>query len=179
MPISYPDILDIKSEPQTREWTDRDSMLYALGIGMGQDPMNEAELPFVYESGLKGVPTMATCMAWGGGPSPGAMGINFMLVVHGEQKVEIHKPLPTEATVVTDGRVLGAFDKGAGKGAVVVVETTMRQSGWSRWNAATSGTALSTSPTDTACSQSVGAVPAASAVGRRPRRSRQRCRYLP
>ncbi|MGE5565730.1 MAG: MaoC/PaaZ C-terminal domain-containing protein [Parcubacteria group bacterium] len=126
MPISYPDILDIKSQPQTREWTDRDTMLYALGIGMGQDPMNLAELPFVYESGLKAVPTQATCMAWGGGPSPGLMGINFMLVVHGEQKVEIHKPLPTEATVVTDGRVLGAYDKGPGKGAVVIVETTMK-----------------------------------------------------
>ena len=126
MPISYPDILDIKSVPQTREWTDRDTMLYALGIGMGSDPMNEAELPFVFEAGLKGVPTMATCMAWGGGPSAGLMGINFLLVVHGEQKVEIHKPLPTEATVELDGRVLGAWDKGAGKGAVIVVETTMK-----------------------------------------------------
>ena len=125
MPISYPDILDIKSEAKTATWTDRDSMLYALGIGMGQDPLNEDELKFVYESGLKAVPTMATCMAWGGGPSPGAMGINYMLVVHGEQKVELHKPLPTEAEVVTDGRVLGAFDKGEGKGAVIVVETTM------------------------------------------------------
>jgi len=126
MPISYPEILNIRSEPQTREWTDRDTMLYALGIGMGQDPMNLAELPFVFEAGLKGVPTMATCMAWGGGPSAGLMGINFMLVVHGEQKVEIHKPLPTECTVELDGRVLGAWDKGAGKGAVIVVETTMK-----------------------------------------------------
>jgi len=126
MAISYPDILDIKSVPQTREWTDRDTMLYALGIGMGSDPMNEAELPFVFEAGLKGVPTMATCMAWGGGPSAGLMGINFMLVVHGEQKVEIHKPLPTECIVELDGRVLGAWDKGAGKGAVIVVETTMK-----------------------------------------------------
>jgi len=126
MPISYPDILDIKSVPQTREWTDRDTMLYALGVGMGSDPMNEAELPFVFEAGLKGVPTMATCMAWGGGPSAGLMGINFMLVVHGEQKVEIHKPLPTECTVELDGKVLGAWDKGAGKGAVIVVETTMK-----------------------------------------------------
>jgi acyl dehydratase len=125
MPISYPDILNITAEQQTREWTDRDSMLYALGIGMGQDPMNLDELPFVYESGLKGVPTMATCMSWGGGPSVGDMGINYMLVVHGEQSVEIHKPLPTEATITTDGKVLGVFDKGEGKGAVIVIETTM------------------------------------------------------
>ena len=128
MPISYPDILDITSEPKTASWTDRDSMLYALGIGMGQDPLNEDELKFVYESGLKAVPTMATCMAWGGGPSPGAMGINYMLVVHGEQKVELHKPLPTEAEIATDGRVLGVYDKGPGKGAVIVVETTMTDS---------------------------------------------------
>jgi acyl dehydratase len=126
MPISYPDILNIVSEAKAASWTDRDSMLYALGIGMGQDPMNKDELKFVYESGLKAVPTMATCMAWGGGPNPGAMGINYMLVVHGEQKVELHRPLPTEAEVVTDGRVLGAYDKGPGKGAVIVVETTMK-----------------------------------------------------
>ncbi len=129
MPISYPEILDIKSEPKTATWTDRDSMLYALGVGMGHDPLNEDELKFVYESGLKAVPTMATCMAWGGGPSVGQMGINFMLVVHGEQKVELHKPLPTEAELITDGRVLGVYDKGAGKGAVIVVETTMSDAG--------------------------------------------------
>jgi acyl dehydratase len=124
MPISYPEILDLKGEVATRSWGDRETMLYALGIGLGNDPMNEAELPFVYESGLKAVPTMATVVAWGAGPPIGKM-INFLMVVHGEQKIELHKPFPTEATIKADGRVLGAFDKGPGKGAVIYVETVL------------------------------------------------------
>ncbi|MDO8297426.1 MAG: MaoC/PaaZ C-terminal domain-containing protein [Caulobacter sp.] len=124
MPIAYPEILALASEPQPFSWTDKDSMLYALGIGMGSDPMNEKELPFVYESGLKAVPTMATTVAWGAGPGIGKMGINFLLVVHGEQKVEFHKPLPTEASVLATSRVIGAYDKGD-KGAVIYSETVL------------------------------------------------------
>ena len=63
MPISYPDILDIKSEEKSAAWTDRDSMLYALGIGMGADPLDEAQLRFVYEKDLRAVPTQAIVLA--------------------------------------------------------------------------------------------------------------------
>ncbi|HRD28112.1 MAG TPA: MaoC/PaaZ C-terminal domain-containing protein [Caulobacter sp.] len=124
MPIAYPEILSLASEPQPFSWTDKDTMLYALGIGMGSDPMNEQELPFVYESGLKAVPTQATTVAWGAGPGIGKMGINFLLVVHGEQKVEFHKPLPTEASILATSRVIGAYDKGD-KGAVIYNETVL------------------------------------------------------
>ena len=125
MPIAYPEILSLKSDPQPFAWTDRETMLYALGIGMGADPMNEQELPFVYESGLKAVPSMATVVAWGAGPPAGRMGINYLLVVHGEQKVEFHKPLPTEARITAEGRVIGAYDKGD-KGAVIYNETVLK-----------------------------------------------------
>lgn len=126
MPIAYPEILDLKSEGQTFAWGDRETMLYALGIGLGSDPMNETELPFVYESGLKAVPSLATVVAWGAGPGIGKMGINYLMVVHGEQKVEFHKPMPTEASITADSRVVGVYDKGADKGAVIVSETTLR-----------------------------------------------------
>ncbi len=49
--------------------------------------------------------------------------INYLLVVHGEQKVELHRPLPPSGQFTAHGRTVGAFDKGAGKGAVVVHET--------------------------------------------------------
>ncbi len=124
MPIAYPEILALTSEPQPFAWTEKDTMLYALGIGMGSDPMNADELPFVYESGLKAVPTQATTVAWGAGPGIGKMGINFLLVVHGEQKVEFHKPLPTEASILATSRVIGAYDKGD-KGAVIYNETVL------------------------------------------------------
>jgi len=128
MPIAYPDILDLKAEGQAFEWGEREAMLYALGIGLGADPMNEAELPFVYEHGLRTVPTLATVVAWGAGPGVGNMGINFLMVVHGAQKVELHQPMPTAARITADSRVLGAYDKGP-KGAVIVTETVLKDEG--------------------------------------------------
>jgi acyl dehydratase len=110
-------------------------MLYALGVGMGHDPMNETELAFVYEKGLKVIPTAATVLSSAGGrPARGAdqvdqkpghrpSVINFLMVVHGEQKVELHKPLPTSGTFTAQGRTIGAFDKGKDKGAVIINET--------------------------------------------------------
>ncbi|HXQ17059.1 MAG TPA: MaoC/PaaZ C-terminal domain-containing protein [Caulobacteraceae bacterium] len=138
MPIYYPDILQQRTAARTFTYGDKDVMLYALGIGLGADPMNETELPFVYERGLRVVPTAATVLAAGGGggraaraaaadqPNPPGFRVsqlNFLMVVHGEQKVELHKPLPTTGTFTAEGRTVGAFDKGEGKGAVVVNET--------------------------------------------------------
>jgi acyl dehydratase len=137
MAIYYPDILQQRTAARTFTYGDKDVMLYALGIGLGADPMNETELAFVYERGLKVVPTAATVLAAGGGGGRAAEGrpapdlppghrasqINFLMVVHGEQKVELHKPLPTTGTFTAEGRTIGAFDKGEGNGAVLVNET--------------------------------------------------------
>ena len=135
MPIFYPDILDQKTAARTFTYGDKDVMLYALGVGLGRDPMNEDELAFVYEKNLKVVPTAATVLASAGGrPARGAdqveqkpghrqSVINFLMVVHGEQKVELHKPLPTSGTFTAQGRTIGAYDKGKDKGAVIINET--------------------------------------------------------
>lgn len=125
MPIAYPEILDLKAEGQAFGYGDRETMLYALGVGLGADPMNETELPFVYENGLKAVPSLATVVAWGAGPNMGKMGINYLLVVHGEQKIELHRPMPTAAKLIADSRVVAAYDKGP-KGAVIVTETVLK-----------------------------------------------------
>lgn len=125
MPISYPAILDLKTDGQSFAWRDRETMLYALGIGMGSDPLNMDELPFVYENNLKAVPTLATVVAWGAGPM-GKTGINYLMVVHGEQSVTFHKPMPTEAEIIADSRIAGAYDKGPGKGAVIYTETVIK-----------------------------------------------------
>jgi acyl dehydratase len=133
MAIFYPDILDQKTAPRTFTYGDKDVMLYALGVGLGADPMDEKELAFVYEKGLKVVPTAATVLASGAGrnagPAPDMPAghrqsqINFLMVVHGEQKVELHKPLPASGTFTASGRTTGAFDKGKDKGAVIYNET--------------------------------------------------------
>src|SRR5580700_1550301 len=95
MPIFYPDILDQRTAARTFTYGDKDVMLYALGIGLGADPMNETELPFVYERGLKVVPTAATVLASNnnraaeGRPAPQLpeghrqSQMNFVMMVHG------------------------------------------------------------------------------------------------
>ena len=133
MAIFYPDILDQKTAPRTFSYDDKDVMLYALGVGMARDQMNETELAFVYEKNLKVIPTAATVLASGmrgaAGPAPEMPAghrpsqINFLMVVHGEQKVELHKPLRASGTYTAQGRTVGAYDKGAGKGAVIINET--------------------------------------------------------
>ncbi|MDB5443577.1 MAG: 3-alpha,7-alpha, 12-alpha-trihydroxy-5-beta-cholest-24-enoyl-CoA hydratase, partial [Phenylobacterium sp.] len=115
MPIFYPDILEQKTEPRTFTYGEKDVMLYALGIGMGRDPMDERELPFVYEKALKVAPTAATVLAAGAARQAGAQAVeqkpglrvsqlNYLMVVHGEQKVELHKPLPISGSFTAQGR---------------------------------------------------------------------------
>jgi len=127
VPIVYPAILDLATQEERVAWTDQRSMLYALGVGLGSDPLNERELPFVYENGLRAVPTFATVL------SPpiqllARSGINFARVVHGEQFVELHRPLEAEGEALATSRVAAAYDKGADKGAIVIVETVLRDS---------------------------------------------------
>ena len=63
MPVTYDGLMSLRSEGDVFSYSDRDTMLYALGVGMGRDPMNEAELRFVYENDLKTIPTMASVIA--------------------------------------------------------------------------------------------------------------------
>lgn len=107
-------------------FSDKDTIIYALGIGFGRDPLNYQELVFVYEKNLKAIPTMATVIAAGSNPDLVSAGINSAMVVHGEQRVKIFQPLPPSAQIVVDSRVVGLFDKGAEKGAVIVMETDIR-----------------------------------------------------
>lgn len=131
MAINYDHLMSLKSTGQEFSYGDRETMLYALGVGFGRDPMDEKELSFVYEKNLKTVPTMATTIAWGAGPMAES-GINYMMVVHGEQKLTLHRPLPVAAQITADSRVVGAWDKGEGKGAIIVTETVISEKGKDR-----------------------------------------------
>ena len=129
MPIFYPDILDQKTAPRTFTYGDKDVMLYALGIGLGADPMDEKELAFVNEAvleqrSLKVVPTFASVAAWGAGP--GEMNLNRVMVVDGERDITFHRPLGVAENLVVDSRVLAVFDKGKDKGAVIRHQTVLK-----------------------------------------------------
>jgi len=126
MPIDYNNLMAMRWPDYEAAYSERDAMLYALGIGFGADPLDEAELPFVYEKYLKTVPTMATMIAWQEGLSA-RTGVNRVFVVHGEQRVSLHQPLPPAASVVAATRVVEAIDKGKDKGAIILLETMIRE----------------------------------------------------
>jgi acyl dehydratase len=123
MPITYPDILDVRSGPVPFSWTDQDTMLYALGTGMGEDPLDARELPFVYERDQKVLPTFATIAARPGDPGP--LPLNRALVLDGGRDLVIHRPLPPAGDVELQGRILSVADNGEGKGAILTREVTI------------------------------------------------------
>ncbi|WP_316399354.1 MaoC/PaaZ C-terminal domain-containing protein [Bradyrhizobium sp. 33ap4] len=129
MPIDYPAVLDFKTDAAPYSWSDREVMLYALGIGMGSDPLNEKELQFVNEAfatpkSLKVVPTFASVCVWG--VRAGVIDLNRVMVVDGERDITFHKAIPVAASVTADARVRGVYDKGKEKGAIIQNEIVVR-----------------------------------------------------
>ncbi|MBU2089485.1 MAG: MaoC family dehydratase N-terminal domain-containing protein [Alphaproteobacteria bacterium] len=115
--------------PEVRQiLTRRDSVFYALSIGLGHDPMDERQLDFVdHHRTLQAMPSMAVVLGhpgfWLGNP---ATGVDAVRIVHGEQGIEIHKPLPVEGEIIGTTRVTGLVDKGEGKGALLYSEKEVR-----------------------------------------------------
>ena len=130
MPIKYDELMALKNLGQKYAYGDREVMLYAYGIGMGADPIDEKELAFVNEAvatprALKVVPTFASVAAWGAGP--GEMHLNRLMVVDGERDITFHRPLAVAAHITADSTVLDAFDKGKDKGAVIRHQTVLKE----------------------------------------------------
>jgi acyl dehydratase len=125
MAIDYDTLIELEVPEVTRRYTVKDTILYALGIGLGADPMDEEQLRFVCEKDLKAVPTLVNVLAL-----PGAWvrdsGLDYARIVHGEQSVQIHAPIPPEGEVTSKLRVTDIIDKGEGKGALVYAERELR-----------------------------------------------------
>jgi acyl dehydratase len=115
--IDY-DALRNRSFPEIRQdYQARDTMLYALGLGCGSDP---DDLRFVYERGLEALPTMAGVLCdpgfWFADP---AIGADAAMVLHGEQAIRLHAPLPAAGSVVGRERIVDVIDRGGGGHAFV------------------------------------------------------------
>lgn len=108
------------------DYTVTDTILYALGLGYGSDPLDERQVSFVYEDGLKVVPSMCNTIAhpgfWINRPE---LGIDWIKVLHGEQSFVMHNPLPPSGRVRGTYRIVGIEDKGPGKGAIMTLEKTL------------------------------------------------------
>ena len=64
MAVTYEQLMALKIPERQYSYTDNDTMLYAVGIGMGADPLDREQLAFVFEKNLKVMPSMATVIAW-------------------------------------------------------------------------------------------------------------------
>jgi acyl dehydratase len=105
----------------SHHYSQRDTILYALGVGAATaNPLAPEDLQFVYERKLAALPTMAVTLA-GPGPWLGRpeTGVTIAKLLHGEQYLSIHKPLPAEGTLLGRDRVVAIYDKGPDKGAVI------------------------------------------------------------
>lgn len=104
----------------------RDAILYALGLGMGRDPLDRADLRFLDERALAVLPSFAVTLC-----SPGMwirspeLGVDFSKLVHLAQLAEFPSPLPPQARVKGTARVISLTDRGEGRGAMLVLERTI------------------------------------------------------
>ncbi len=126
MPLDPHKILNWKFADIEHAYTDKDTMLYALGLGCGSDPDQADDLKFVYEKGLVALPTMAVVLAYPGNwLETKELTADYSKVLHGEQYLKVHRPLPPSGTVVGKTHVTRLLDKGKEKGAVLYVERTI------------------------------------------------------
>jgi acyl dehydratase len=126
MTINYAKLLALKIPEVEHSYTDKDTILYALGVGLGHDPLDLEQLPFVYEKNLKALPTFAAVLGYPGFWARDLnTGIDWVKLVNGEQGITLHRPLSPAGTVIGRTRILEAIDKGAGKGALVYTEKTV------------------------------------------------------
>lgn len=128
MTIDYDDLISRRVTDRTFSYTDTQILLYNLGVGMGRDPLDEAELPFVFERpALRAVPSAATVLSLGGGGNLLAgVPIEWNLVLHGEQRLTLHQPLPAAADLLSTTFVSEVLDKGADKGALITIRSEVR-----------------------------------------------------
>ena len=113
-------IRDLKIDAIEQAYDKRDTILYALGLGYGADPLDESELPFVYEGQLRCLPSYSNVLChpgfWAQRPE---FGIDWVKILHAEQDFRIHKPLPPTGIIRGEYRVAGIEDKGEGRGALL------------------------------------------------------------
>jgi acyl dehydratase len=103
-------------EPRERTWTSKDALLYAIGVGAGLgDPLRELEFTTENSEGIEQhvLPTYGVLLAQAGA-SRSLGDFDRAMLVHAEQYVELHRPLPVAGTLRASSTVTGIYDKGSG-----------------------------------------------------------------
>jgi acyl dehydratase len=107
-------------------WTASDVLLYHLGLGAGADPTDPRELRYTYEQDLQVLPTFGVVAPTFGSTEPPTVSfpgvdIDLARVLHGQQGITVHRPLPVSGTARARTRIADIYDKG--KAAVIVQES--------------------------------------------------------
>lgn len=123
MPIRYPDILDYAFPEGRQSYGAKDCILYALGTGFGRDPLDPDLLRYVYEKDLRVSPSFASVLGentdWSGDPR---LGLTTSGLLHGEEHLVLHRPLPVSGEIRCRTRFSEVFDLGAERGALLVMD---------------------------------------------------------
>jgi acyl dehydratase len=128
MAIDYEKIKNWPIADAEQTYTEKDAILYAMGLGLGTDPTDPKQLKFLYENAedFQVLPTMAIVLAtpgfWAQNPETG---ITWKTILHGEQGLTLHQPLPRAGAVIGKTRVTEILDKGEGRGALILTERSL------------------------------------------------------
>jgi len=126
MALNYDELMATSIDDLQLSYGDTETMLYAQSIGFGRDPLSAKELPYIYEQGkpLRTVPSMASVLV----PDmfPPDLGWDFTQVLHAEQRLQLHRPLPASADLLVNKRIVDIFDRGPRRGAMILFEADGR-----------------------------------------------------
>ncbi|MDF9812867.1 MaoC/PaaZ C-terminal domain-containing protein [Streptomyces sp. SPB162] len=129
------------AEPRTTDlaWDHKDVLLYHLGVGAGRPATDPDELRYTLESRLQVLPSFVTVaggsLAAAGGLSAPGIDVNLAAVLHGGQRIELHRPIPATGKAVQTSRIAAVHDKG--KAAVIVLRSEVADDEGPLWAADT------------------------------------------
>ena len=126
MTLIYEELMATSIVDLNHSYSDTETMLYAQSVGFGRDPVARKELPYVHEQDLplQTIPTMATVLV----PDliPSDLGWDYTQVLHAEQRLQLHRPIPAAAEILVNKRVVEVFDRGPKRGAMILFEADGR-----------------------------------------------------
>ncbi len=125
--LAYDLLMKNAEDSVDQTYTDRDTIIYNLGIGMGAEAIeNHASLRYVLEDGLHTFPSMVSVLApardWYYDPR---YGMDLTMMVHGEEEFQILSSLPIAGKIRGRNKIAGIWDRGPGKGAIMRVAKTL------------------------------------------------------
>lgn len=129
MAIDYDRLMNFDIPEVRQSYGAEETARFGLTVGIGQDPMDMRQLPYVGALGddLRAMPAIVNVLChpgfWLSDPETG---VDAVRLVHGEQGLTIHRPIPLRGTLIGKTRVTGLVDKGEGRGALLYSEKELR-----------------------------------------------------